>query len=194
MPTMTGLLSLLATGVLVALGLWLLGGVVLRVGGVLLVAGGLLSTAATGSPSAALVTLLGAVAWLCGQWHYGARHHCFSSPLARRVFHEALPGSLTPPGGGACPTCRRRGGRAQRGCVARRGAAQCPPGAEARRAGSACLGGCDAVAWAGGALRFDGRDELAERVQPRHDRDPLVSVACRGRVPEQSAVRCELAV
>ena len=50
MPTMTGLLSLLATGVLVALGFWLLGGVVLRVGGVLMVAVGLLSTAATGSP------------------------------------------------------------------------------------------------------------------------------------------------
>jgi len=54
MPAMTGLLSLLATGVLIALGFWLLGGVVLRVGGVLLVAVGLLSTAATGSPSAAL--------------------------------------------------------------------------------------------------------------------------------------------
>jgi hypothetical protein len=65
---MTGLLSLLATGVLVALGFWLLGGVVLRVGGVLLVAGGLLSTAATGAPSAALLTLLGGLAWLCGQW------------------------------------------------------------------------------------------------------------------------------
>jgi hypothetical protein len=59
MPTMTGLLSLLATGVLVALGVWLLGGVLLRVGGILLVAGGLLSTAATGSPAAALLTVLG---------------------------------------------------------------------------------------------------------------------------------------
>jgi hypothetical protein len=96
MPTMTGLLSLLATGVLVALGVWLLGGVVLRVGGVLLVAGGLLSTAATGSPSAALLTVLGGLAWLGGQWHYGARHHCFSSSLARRVFHEALPRQLDP--------------------------------------------------------------------------------------------------
>ena len=96
MPTMTGLLSLLATGVLVALGFWLLGGVMLRVGGVLLVAGGLLSTAATGSPSAALLTVLGGLAWLGGQWHYAARHHCFSSPLARRVFHEALPRQLDP--------------------------------------------------------------------------------------------------
>jgi hypothetical protein len=93
---MTGLLSLLATGVLVALGFWLLGGVLLRVGGVLLVSGGLLSTAATGSPSAALLTVLGGVAWLGGQWLFGLRHHCFSSPLARRVFLEALPRQLDP--------------------------------------------------------------------------------------------------
>ena len=100
---MTGLLSLLATGVLVALGAWLLGGVVLRVGGVLMVAVGLLSTAATGSPSAALLTLLGAVAWLCGQWMFGLRHHCFSSSLARRVFHEALPSQLDPTRGWGIP-------------------------------------------------------------------------------------------
>jgi hypothetical protein len=100
---MTGLLCLLATGVLVVLGLWLLGGVVLRLGGVLLVAGGLLSTAATGSPTAALVTLLGALAWLCGQWHYAALHHCFSSPLARRIFLEALPGQLDPTRGWGIP-------------------------------------------------------------------------------------------
>jgi hypothetical protein len=100
---MTGLLSLLATGVLVALGIWLLGGIVLRVGGILLVAVGLLSTAATGSPSVALLTLLGAVAWLCGQWHYGACHHCFSSPLARRVFHEALPRPFDPTRGWGLP-------------------------------------------------------------------------------------------
>ena len=69
---MTGLLSLLATGVLVALGFWLLGGIVLRVGGILLVAGGLLSTAATDSPSAALLTVLGDLASLGGQWHYAS--------------------------------------------------------------------------------------------------------------------------
>ncbi len=103
MPTMTGLLSLLATGVLVALGVWLLGGVVLRVGGVLLVAGGLLSTAATGSPSMALLTLLGGLAWLGGQWLFGLRHHYFSSSLARRVFHEALPRPFDPTRGWGIP-------------------------------------------------------------------------------------------
>jgi len=93
---MTGLLSLLATGVLVALGIWLLGGVMLRVGGLLLATTGLLSTAMTGSPSTVLLTVLGALAWLAGQWAYGARHHCFSSPLARRVFLEVLPRQLDP--------------------------------------------------------------------------------------------------
>jgi hypothetical protein len=93
---MTGLLSWLATGVVVALGFWLLGGIVLRVGGILLVAGGLLSTAATGSALAALLTVLGGLAWLGGQWHYAVRNHCFSSPLARRVFLEALPRQLDP--------------------------------------------------------------------------------------------------
>ncbi len=109
MPTMTGLLSLLATGVLVALGVWLLGGVVLRVGGVLLVAVGLLSTAATGSPSATLLTLLGGLAWLGGQWHYGACHHCFRSPLARRVFHEVLPRQLDPTRGWGLPNVHSEG-------------------------------------------------------------------------------------
>lgn len=100
---MTGLLSLLATGVLVALGSWLLGGVVLRVGGVLLVAVGLLSTAATGSPSAAMLTVFGGLAWLAGHWLFGLRHHYFSSPLARRVFHEVLPLQLDPTRGWGIP-------------------------------------------------------------------------------------------
>lgn len=91
---MNGLLSLLATGMLIALGVWLLGGVILRVGGLLLIATGLLSTAMTGSPQAALLTMLGALAWLAGQWAYGARHHYFSSPLARRVFLQVLPRRL----------------------------------------------------------------------------------------------------
>ncbi len=100
---MTGLLSLLATGALVALGVWLLGGIVLRVGGGLLVAVELLSTAATGSPTAALLTLLGGLVWLGGQWLFGLRHHYFRSPLAWRVFHEALPRQLDPTRGWGIP-------------------------------------------------------------------------------------------
>ena len=91
MPTMTGLLSLLATDVLVALGVWLLGGIVLRVGGVLLVAGGLLSTAATGSPSAALLTVLGGLAWLGGQWHYAVLSLLQLAARAARIPRGAAP-------------------------------------------------------------------------------------------------------
>src|ERR1700730_5037172 len=101
---MTGLLSLLATGALIAIGAWLLGGSVLRVGGVLLVAGGLLSTAATGSPAAALATVLGGLAWLGGgNGTTPPRHHCFSSPLARRIFLEVLPQQLDPTTGWGIP-------------------------------------------------------------------------------------------
>lgn len=65
---MTGPLSLAASAVLVALGVWLLGGFVLRVGGAALAIGGLLVTASTGSPAVAVPAILGAVAWLAGQW------------------------------------------------------------------------------------------------------------------------------
>ncbi len=93
---MTGLLSFLATGVLLALACWLLAGVLLRVCGVLLFACGLLVTAATGAPAAALATILGVLAWLAGHWLFAARNHFFSSPLARRIFLEALPRPFDP--------------------------------------------------------------------------------------------------
>jgi hypothetical protein len=113
---MTGLLSLLATCVLVALGCWLLGGIVLRVGGVLLVAGGLLSTAITGSPAAALLAVTGSLAWLAGQWLFAVRHHFFGSPLARRVFHEALPRQLDPTRAWGIPNVPRTSDRAGGKC------------------------------------------------------------------------------
>jgi hypothetical protein len=94
---MSPLLSILATGVLIALGLWLLGSTVLRVGGVALAVGGLLSTAITGSPAMAVASILGALGWLAGHWLFAvSHHHYFYSPLARRVFHEALPRQLDP--------------------------------------------------------------------------------------------------
>ena len=93
---MTAVLSFAATGVLIALGVWVLGGLVLRIGGVLLIAGGLLSTAATGSLTSALLTVVGALAWLAGHWLYAMRYHYYSSPLARRVFLEVLPACLDP--------------------------------------------------------------------------------------------------
>jgi hypothetical protein len=84
------MLSLLATGILITLGVWLFGSIVLRAGGVVLAVGGLVSTAATGSPAMAAASVLGALAWLTGHRLFALRHHYFCSPLARRVFNDML--------------------------------------------------------------------------------------------------------
>jgi len=80
---MSGLLSLAATAILAALAAWVIGGWLLRAAGAILAVGGLLCTATTGSPTMAVATLLGAVAWLAGHWLYAVRHHYFRTPLAR---------------------------------------------------------------------------------------------------------------
>jgi hypothetical protein len=85
------LLSIAASGVLVALVVWLLAGVVLRVGGIVFVVCGVIGTAAAGSPAMALASSLGVLAWLVGHWLYALRHHYFRSPLARRIFLEVMP-------------------------------------------------------------------------------------------------------
>ncbi|MGC2372476.1 MAG: hypothetical protein WA484_01255 [Solirubrobacteraceae bacterium] len=108
---MSGLVSLAASSVLVALGVWLLGGVVLRASGAVLAVGGLLATASTGSLTMAAATITGAVAWLAGHWLFALRHHYFRSPLARRVFVDGLPAALDPTRRWGVPTmppgCRR---------------------------------------------------------------------------------------
>lgn len=88
---MSPVLSILASGVLVVLGVWLFGGILLRSGGVLLAIGGLLDTVATGSLAMITVSVLGVLAWLVGHWLFAVRHHYYRSPLARRVFNDALP-------------------------------------------------------------------------------------------------------
>jgi hypothetical protein len=93
---MSGLLSLAATALLVALATWVIGGWVLRTAGAILAVGGLLSTALSGSLVMAVASLLGAVAWLAGHWLYAARHHYFRTPLARRIFLDGLPSRLDP--------------------------------------------------------------------------------------------------
>jgi hypothetical protein len=87
---MSPLLSLIATGVLIALGLWLFGSAVLRLGGAVLAVGGLFSTAVTGSLAMALAAVFGVLAWLAGHWLFALRYHYFRSPLARRVFNDVL--------------------------------------------------------------------------------------------------------
>jgi len=108
---MTGVLSLAASAIIVAVGVWLFGGWVLRACGGLLAVGGLGSTALTGSPGMAIAAILGGVAWLAGQWLFGLRHHYYRSPLARRVFLQWLPVRFDPTRGWGVPNvppgCRR---------------------------------------------------------------------------------------
>lgn len=86
-------LSLAAMGILVALALWLLGGILLRIGGMLFAVGGLLITATTGSPAMAVGSILGGLAWL------GATgcSRCATTTSARRspavYFSRPCPGS-----------------------------------------------------------------------------------------------------
>jgi hypothetical protein len=93
---MNGLLGFAAAAILAALATWVIGGWALRTAGATLAVGGILGTAATGSPMMAVATLIGAVAWLAGHWLYAVRHHYFRTPLARRIFLEALPSRLDP--------------------------------------------------------------------------------------------------
>jgi hypothetical protein len=108
---MNGLLSLAACAIIVALGVWLLGGFVLRACGALLAVGGLASTALTGSPGMAVAAILGSLVWLAGQWLFGLRFHYYRSPLARRVFLQWLPARFDPTRGWGVPNvppgCRR---------------------------------------------------------------------------------------
>jgi hypothetical protein len=108
---MSSVVSLAATGVLIALGVWLFGGFVLRTCGAVLALGGLASAALTGSPGMAIAAILGSLAWLAGQWLFALRHHYFRSSLARRVFVDGLPAALDPTRRWGVPTmppgCRR---------------------------------------------------------------------------------------
>src|ERR1700683_1435956 len=111
---MSAVVSLAASGVLVALGVWLLGGFVLRTGGAFLAVGGLFATATTGSLTMAAATITGTVAWLAGHWLFALRPHYFRSPLARSAFFSL----------GSPPRSIRRGGGVYR--ISRRGAADEP--------------------------------------------------------------------
>ena len=111
---MTTVLSISAIGVLIALGVWVLGGLLLRIGGLVLFAAGLLNTVDAGSPWAALLAVFGAVVWLAGHWLFAARHHYYSSPLARRVSLQVLPSRLDPTKGWSFPPCPPISGSSRR--------------------------------------------------------------------------------
>jgi hypothetical protein len=87
---------------LIALGVWLIGSLVLRVVGVLIVIAGLVG-ALQGQTAGLLVAAIGAVAWLAGHSLYAYRHHVYRSPLARRLFLSRPLQALDPTRGWAIP-------------------------------------------------------------------------------------------
>ncbi len=101
---MSGLVRFGAWAVVIVVGFWQFGGLLLRAGGALLLAAGLFIAASTISLAAAVIAALGGIAWLSGHWLFALRNHYYRSPLARRMFLAACRGALTQPDARACPT------------------------------------------------------------------------------------------
>jgi len=89
-------LTLIGIAIVVAVGLWLLGGVFLRPAGIFFAAIGVVSLIGLGDPNALLLVAIGLGAWLAGHWHYAVRNHAYKSPLARRIFLQVLPPRFDP--------------------------------------------------------------------------------------------------
>jgi hypothetical protein len=95
---MSGLVRIATWVVVIGVGLWLFGGLLLRAGGALSLTAGLIVAASTGSIAAAVIAALGGIAWLSGHWLFALRNHYYRSPLARRVFLTApAPGPRSDP-------------------------------------------------------------------------------------------------
>lgn len=91
----------LGIALLALIGLWLFGGLLLRIGGAVLALGGMAVLILAGDPEALICVGVGAALWLGGHWHYALRHHEYKSPLARYVFCRWAPAWLDPTRGWA---------------------------------------------------------------------------------------------
>src|SRR5215203_3073067 len=99
-----GTIAILVLGLLA---LWVLGGAVLRVAGAGIALLALLGLAISGGRDIAAVLLMlvfGLFLWLSGHWAFAVRHHGYKSPLARRIFVQALPRRLDPTRNWGIPT------------------------------------------------------------------------------------------
>ena len=94
---------ILGLAVLVFIAGWVFGGVVLRALGLALLVLGAVGLVVTQDAAAALVLAIGVGMWLAGHWHYAMRHHEYASPLAQRLFQQALPTRLDPTRGWGMP-------------------------------------------------------------------------------------------
>lgn len=88
--------TIFGIAILAIVGFWLFGGVVLRVAGIVFVFVGLVSLVTLANPAALLMVVIGLVMWLAGHWHFALRHHEYKSPLAQRIFLQALPPRYDP--------------------------------------------------------------------------------------------------
>lgn len=117
------MITVLGIAIVAAVVLWLLGGAFLRVGGAFFALLGAISLITLGNAFALVVVLIGFAMWLAGHWHFAVRHHEYKSPLARRIFLQALPPRLDPTRNWAIPVApgyERGGIPEESGGVARR--------------------------------------------------------------------------
>jgi hypothetical protein len=96
---MSTIIALTIAGLLIV---WVAAGLLLRVGGLLTALVSLMLVPA--HPIALLGCTLGSAVWLVGHGAYAIRHHRYRSPLARRIYLQALPARLDPTRGWAIPT------------------------------------------------------------------------------------------
>lgn len=125
---MVGLAQVLVAAALVAMLVWVFGGLALRLGGWIALASGLVTAMTAGGAIRAWegvgVAAAGGLVWLAGQAHFATRHQFYASLLARRLFGTRLfrrvdptasrrttrpvtrlgtEGQLTPPAGATAP-------------------------------------------------------------------------------------------
>jgi hypothetical protein len=89
-------LTVIGIAIVAVIGFWILGGLFLRAAGVVCVFAGAVSLIALRDPTALFILALGFVMWLAGHWHFALRHHEYKSPLAQRIFLQALPPRYDP--------------------------------------------------------------------------------------------------
>jgi predicted membrane channel-forming protein YqfA (hemolysin III family) len=118
--------TVIGIALLAIIGIWLFGGVALRVGGVVFIFVGLISLVTLADPAALLMVVIGAVMWLAGHWHFALRHHEYKSPLAQRIFLQVLPPRYDPTLNWGTPIVSETPEREQ-ATAARRAARQDPP-------------------------------------------------------------------
>lgn len=104
----------LGIAILGLLGLWLLGGFVLRLSGLLLFIAGSAGLTIGGDANGILVAAIGALCWLGGHWHYALRHQEYKSPLARHIFCRWAPAWLDPAQDWSVPVAPNRPDRSGR--------------------------------------------------------------------------------